>query len=323
MKRRALLLGFLVLSSGAGMANAQTGKKARVGLLTPGVGLSPRHEVFREALRTHGWVEGQNLTIEYRFGGDDYERLRALADDLVQLKVDVIYAATAPSAQAAKTATREIPIVFHTLNDPVRAGLVASFSRPGGNLTGNAGVGPELDRKRIELLKEIVPALAVVTILINPRNVMTAPRLGVVEEAARALKLQTRAVEASDQKSLDQALQSMARSKPAGLIVFEDPIFSINRRRIIDFASKERVTAVYTQSGWAEEGGLIEYAPNQNQLIKQAAAYVDRILRGARPSDLPVEQAVKFDVVINLKTARALGINMPMAVLHRADHVIE
>lgn len=290
MKRRALLLGLLVLSSGAGMANAQPGKKARVGLLTPGVGLSPRHEVFRDALRTHGWVEGQNLTIEYRFGGDDYERLRALADDLVQLKVDVIYAATAPSAQAAKIATRDIPIVFHTLNDPVRAGLVASFSRPGGNLTGNAGLGPELDRKRIELLKEIVPSLAVVTVLINPSNVMTAPRLGVVEDAARALKLQTRAIEASDKKSLDRALQTMARNKPAGLI---------------------------------EEGGLIEYAPNQNQLIKQAAAYVDRILRGARPFELPIEQAEKFDVVINLKTAKALGISMPMTVLHRADHVIE
>jgi putative ABC transport system substrate-binding protein len=217
---------------------------------------------WREALRTHGWLEGQNLTIEYRFGGDDYEYLRTLADDLVQLKVDVIYAATAPSAQAAKTATREIPIVFHTLNDPVRAGLVASFSRPGGNLTGNAGVRP---------------SLAVVTILINPRDVMTTPRLGVVQEAARALKLQTRAVEPSDQRSLDQALQSLARSEPAGLIVFEDPIFSINRRRILDFAAKERVTALYTQSGWADEGGLVEYAPNQNQLRSRGRCWRGRI----------------------------------------------
>ena len=204
-------------------------------------------------MRGLGWVEGQNLVIEYRFGGEDYERLRALAADLVRLKVDVIFAATAPSAQAAKDATTSIPIVFHTLNDPVRGGLVASFGRPGGNLTGNAGLGPELDRKRIELLKELVPSLSRATVLVNPTNIMTRPRLGGIDEVARTLRIQVRVVEASDTKGLDGALQAMARSIPAGLIIFEDPLFSVTRPRIIEFAARHRIPTVYTQSGWAEE----------------------------------------------------------------------
>jgi ABC-type uncharacterized transport system substrate-binding protein len=322
-RRRFLLTslaGALVAPLGAG---AQAVKIARVGLLAPGGGLTPRHETFREALRGLGWVEGQNLVIAYRFGGEDYERLRALAADLVRLKVDVIFAPTAPSAQAAKEATTSIPIVFHTLNDPVRGGLVASFGRPGGNLTGNAGLGPELDRKRVEVLKELVPSLSRATVLVNPANLMTRPRLGVIDEVARALKIQVRVVEASDTKELDGALQAMARTAPAGLIVFEDPLFSVNRLRIIEFASGHRVPTLYTQSDWAKEGGLIEYAPNQLEMFRQAAGYVDRILRGARPSDLPVEQPTKFELVINLKAAKALGLTIPPSLLARADQVIE
>ena len=324
MDRRRFLVASLAGALGAPLAvEAQAVKIARVGLLAPGGGLTPRHEAFRAALRGLGWVEGQNLVIEYRFGGEDYERLRALAADLVRLKVDVIFAATAPSAQAAKEATTSIPIVFHTLNDPVRGGLVASFGRPGGNLTGNAGLGPELDRKRIELLKELVPSISRATVLVNPTNLMTRPRLEGIDEVARAIKLQVRVVEASDAKGLDEAFQAMARPTPAGLIVFEDPLFSVNRLRIIEFASRQRVPTVYTQSGWAEEGGLIEYAPNQLQMLRQAAAYVDRILRGARPADLPIEQPTKFELVINLKTAKALGLTIPQSLRLRADQVIE
>jgi putative ABC transport system substrate-binding protein len=301
----------------------QAGKPARVGYLSTGERLSPRGEAFKQALREYGWVEGQNLVIEYRFGGEQYERLPPLAVDLVRLKVDVIFAASAPAAQAAKETTSAIPIVFHTLNDPVRAGLVASFARPGGNMTGNAGLGPELDRKRIELLKELVPSLTRATVLVNPANPMTPPRLAVIGETGRALGVEVLVVRASDSNGLDGALTAMARAKPAGLIVFEDPVFSLLRARIIEFARKQKLAVVYTQSEWAKQGGLIEYAPNQLEMFRQAAGYVDRVLRGAKPADLPVEQSTKFELVINLKTAKALGLTIPPSLLQRADQVIE
>jgi len=325
MDRRAFLgtlAGGLLAAPRAASAQP-TGKSTRVGYLTTGERLGPGGEAFAEALRGYGWVEGQNLVMEYRFGGEQYERLDALARDLARLQVDVIFAASAPAAQAAKAATTTIPIVFHTLNDPVRAGLVASFARPGGNMTGNAGFGPELDQKRIELLKELVPTLSTATALVNPSNPMTPPRLGVIEETSRRLRVQVRVLTASNAKELDEALQAMARSKPAGLIVFEDPIFTPHRQRIIDFARKQGLPTVYTQSDWAVQGGLVEYAPNQRAMLRQAAGYVDRILRGAKPADLPIQQPTKYELVINLKTAKALGLTIPQSLLHRADQVIE
>jgi putative ABC transport system substrate-binding protein len=278
--------------------------------------------VLREALHGHGWVEGKNLVIEYRFGGERYERLRVLADDLVRLKVDLIFAASAPAAQAAKQATATIPIVFTTLNDPVRVGLVASFAFPGGNMTGQAGLGPELDRKRIELLKDVVPSLSRATVLVNPSNPMTPQRLGEIEAAA-ALKVQLRPVTASDAKELDKALQEMARARPAALIVFEDPMLIAHGRRIIDFAAQHRILTIYTSPGWAEQGGLMEYSASIREVLVRAAAYVDRILRGAKPADLPVEQPTKFELVINLKIAKALSLTIPPSLLLRADQVIE
>ena len=303
----------------------QAGKVARIGFLSPGdhVVRSAGVEQFREALRGQGWVEGKNLVIEYRFGGDRYERLRVLADDLVRLKVDLIFAASAPSAQAAKEATATIPIVFTTLNDPVRAGFVASFARPGGNMTGQAGFGPELDRKRIELLKELVPSLAVATVLANPTNPMTPQRLAEIDATAQALKVQVRRVTASDAKDLDEALREMARARPAGLVVLEDPALIAHRRRIVDFVAQHRIPTVYTSPGWAEQGGLIEYTVNQREQRRRAVSYVDRILRGAKPGDLPIEQPTKFDLVINLKTAKALGLTIQPALLLRANQVIE
>jgi putative ABC transport system substrate-binding protein len=306
------------------IASAQTVlPTARLGYLTTGERLTATAEAFRHGLREHGWLEGHNLVIEYRFGGDDYARLRVLAADLVRSKVDLIYAASAPAAQAAKEVTTTVPIVFHTLNDPVRAGLVASFARPGGNLTGNAGLGPELDRKRIELLKELVPSLSVATVLVNRANPMTPPRMRVIEETAPALNVQIRVASASDAKELEATLKAIAQSKPDGLIVFEDPVFSRYRSRIIEFAAKHKIVMVCTQSEWAAQGGLIEYAPNQRAMMRQAAAYVDRILRGARPGDLPVEQPTKFELVINMKTAKALGVTIPPPLLLRADQIIE
>ena len=325
MERRAFLATIAggVLAAPLAVEAQPAGKSARVGYLATGERLGPVSEAFPEALRGYGWVEGQNLVMEYRFGGEQYERLDALARDLARLRVDVIFAASAPAAQAAKAATTTIPIVFHTLNDPVRTGLVASFARPGGNMTGNSGFGPELDQKRIELLKELVPSLSTATALVNRSNPMTPPRLGVIEETSRRLRVQIRVLTASNAKGLDEAFQAMVRSKPAGLIVFEDPVFTLHLQRIIAFARNQRLPAVYTQSNWAVQGGLVEYAPNQREMFRQAAGYVDRILRGARPADLPIQQPTKYQLVINLKTAKALGLTIPPSLLQRADQVIE
>ena len=310
MDRRRFLLTSLagVVVAPLSAEALQTARIARVGYLSTGDRLTPLGEAFREGLREYGWIEGQTLILEFRFGGDEYRRLRAFADDLVRLNVDVIYAASAPAARAAKEATTTLPIVFHTLNDPVRAGFVASLARPGGNLTGNAGLGPELDRKRIELLRQLAPSLTRATVLVNPDNPMTPHRREVIEEAGRALNVLTSLVTASDAKGLDANLQAMAQSKPEGLIVFEDPVFYRYRLRLIDFAAKHKVLMVCTQSGWAQQGCLVEYAPNQREMTRQAARYVDRILRGTKPADLPVEQPTKFELVINLKTAKALGL---------------
>jgi len=326
MDRRSFLAfgaGLLVIS---GPAGAQTPKNAaRVGLLSPGDSKTRAWAVdaVRRTLHGQGWVEGDNLVIEYRYGGEDYERLRALAKELVRLKVDVILAASGPSAQAAKEATATTPIVFVTGNDPVRAGFVASFARPGGNMTGQAGLGPELDRKRIELLKTMVPTLSAAALLVNPTNPMTAQRLPGFEATAQELKIDVRTVGASDGKQLDAALREIGRTGTAGLIVLEDPTLIAYRKRIIDFVAQNRVPTMYTSYGWAEQGGLMEYTPDTNELYSRAAIYVDRILRGAKPGDLPVEQPTKFELVINLKTAKALGLTIPQTLLLQASQLIE
>ncbi len=206
--------------------------------------------------------------------------------------------------------------------DPVRAGLVASLARPGGNMTGQAGLGPELDRKRLEMLKDVVPALTQATVLANPANPGTPQRLTDIEATARTLKLSVRVVPVSSAKALDEALQAMARARPAGLLVLSDSTLIESGGRIIDFALQHRVPAVYTSQGWAELGGLLEYTPDFAAVIRGAASHVDRILRGAKPADLPVEQPRKFQLVINLKTARALGLTIPASLLAAADQII-
>jgi putative ABC transport system substrate-binding protein len=325
ISRRAFLAYAGVLVT-PGAAGGQTPKKnARLGLLSPGDPTTRAWAVdpFKKTLHGHGWIEGENLVIEYRYAGDDYERLRAFAKELVRLKVDVILAASAPSAQAAKEATSTTPIVFVTGNDPVRAGLVASFARPGGNMTGQSGLGPELDRKRIELLKALLPTLSAVKLLANPTNPMTAQRLPEFEATAQALKIDVRMVSASDGKELDVALHGISRAGPVGVIVLEDPVLIAHRRRIIDFMAQHRVPTMYTSSGWAERGGLMEYAPDFGALYSRAGTYVDRVLRGAKTRDLPVELPTKFDLVINLRTATALGLTIPQSLLLLADRVIE
>jgi putative ABC transport system substrate-binding protein len=301
-------------------------KIARVGYLSAGqldAGRLLFAEAFKGALREGGWVEGQNLVIEYRFATEDYERFRKLAADLIRLKIDVLFANSAPAAQAAKEIAATVPIVFVTLNDPVRAGWVASFARPGGNMTGHAGLGPELDHKRLEFLKDAVASTSPVIMLANPSNPMTAPRLTEMELAARALKMPVRVMKASDIKGLEQVLDELARRRVAGLVVLDDPMFVFRQQQIIEFVAKHRIPTIYALPEAAEQGGLIGYGPSLREMHRQAGTYVDRILKGARPADLPVLQPTRFELVINVKTAKALGLTLPQSLLGRADKVIE
>lgn len=327
MDRRRFLavsaMGVLAIPIGADGQEAE--RTVRLGYLAPG-DLSFRRRMLEwlaEDLRTHGWVEGKNLVIERRLGGDRYDRLLALAYELIRLKVDLIFASSAPAARAAKAATATIPIVFTMLNDPVRAGFVASFAQPGGNMTGEAGLGPELDRKRVELLKEMLPSLSRATVLLNATNPTVPQRLQEVEASARTLGIKLDVATASTANELEAAFATMAHVRPPSLIVLEDPTLIFYRRRIIEFVANQRIPTLYTSEGWAEQGGLLEYAVSWREMYRRSAVYVDRILRGSKPGNLPVEQPTKFDLVINLKTAKTLGLTIPPLLLLRADQVIE
>jgi putative ABC transport system substrate-binding protein len=308
-----------------GMAEAQQAKKVpTIGYLgsnTPTATLG-FVEAFRQGLRDFGYVEGQTIAIEYRWAEGNFDRLPDLAAELVRLRVDVIFAAAAPSIKAARQATKTIPIVFEMLADPVSAGFVSSLAKPGGNLTGVAGLAPELSGKRLELLKEIVPRLNRVAILGNPSNPNFRPVLTETETAASALGLQLQVLEVKEPVKLQSAFSAMNKARAEALTIIPDPMLLAEQKRIIDLAAKGRLPAIYGTSGVVEAGGLIAYAPSQSEMFRRAAYYVDRILRGAKPAALPVEQPMKFELVINLKTAKQIGLTIPPNVLARADRVI-
>ena len=296
-------------------------KAARIGLLgdVPPV----FDEAFRKELRELGWVEGQNITIERRAPEWKYERLPVLAADLVRLKVDVIVATTPPATEAAKQATSTIPIVFTVSGDPVADGFVASLARPGGNVTGLATMGAELVGKQLELLKVVVPKVTRVAVLLNPQ--LRGHRVSVQqnEGAARALGVQMLLFEADKPAAIDTAFVSMKGQGAGGLVVLRDNFFRTQRVRIVGLAAKHRLPAVYGLREEAEAGGLMSYGASVLQMYRRAATYVDKILKGAKPADLPVEQPTKFELVINLKAAKALGLTIPPSLLAQADQVIE
>jgi putative ABC transport system substrate-binding protein len=246
-----------------------------------------------------------------------------LAGELVRLSVDVIFANSAPAAVAAKRATTTIPVVFETLGDPISAGLVSSLARPGANVTGISGIGPELSGKRLELLKELVPGLRRVTLLTNPRNVMASPTVRETEKAATVLGLQIEVVEAREPDQLEKALGGIARDGATAVIVVPDPMLLSHARRIQAIFLKHRLPAVHAETGWAQTGALMLFGSSLVDHYRQAATFVDKILRGAKPGDLPVEQSTRFELIINLKTAKALGLTIPPSLLARADRVIE
>ncbi len=278
---------------------------------------------FIQGLRELGYVEGQNITIEHRSSEGKYERLPDLAADLVRLKVDVIVAPAANPVFAAKQATRTIPIVMTGSGDAVGSGLVASLARPGGNVTGLSTLAPEIVGKQLELLKEIIPRVSRVAVLWNPTNQTHPLLLGEAKVAARSLGVQLQILEARRPDDFERAFAAMTRERAGALLVLTDGMFLLHLTRTADLAAKSRLPAMFALREQADAGGLMAYGPSLRDSFRRAATYVDKILKGAKPADLPVEQPTKFELVINLKTAKALGLTIPQSVLIRADEVIQ
>jgi putative ABC transport system substrate-binding protein len=280
-------------------------------------------EAFRQGLRELGYVEGQTIGIEYRFAEGRPERLPALAAELVRLKVDVIVTAAPAAPEAAQHATSTIPIVFAAVGDPVAVGLVASVARPGGNITGLSSIAPEVVGKQLELLKEVAPKVSRVAVLQNPSNQAHPFVLRQAEGAARTLGVQLQVLKAGNPAEIDAAFAAMSSQRAGGVLVLRDSLFLAQRTQIAALAAESRLPAVYGLKEEAEAGGLMAYGASGPVMYRRAATYVDKILRGAKPADLPVEQPTKFELIINMKTAKALGLPIPPSLLLRADQVIQ
>ena len=324
LNRFLAVLFVLALSS---PAEAQQPKKVhRIGFLVPGTAVSvgANLNAFWQGLRDLGYVEGQNIVIEYRYGDGKDSRLPDLAAELLRLKVDVIFAPPTSAALAAKNATNKIPIIIATAADPVGSGLIASLAHPGGNVTGvSLMAGVEISGKQLELLKDTFPKIINVAVLANPTNRPTAGQLRQAELAARSLGVQLRVVEARDASELDGAFSAIKKAHADAILLLSDTIVQGNRSVIVALAASTRLPAMYPYSSLVDAGGLMSYGANLDDLFRRAATYVDKILKGAKPADLPVEQPTKFELVINLKTAKQIGVTIPQSMLYRADKVIK
>jgi len=301
----------------------QAARVRRIGVLSP---FAPSdaarwHEAFRESLRELGWIEGKNISIEYRYA-EGPANLPALAAELVRLRVDVIVT-SATGTLPAKEATRTIPIVMASNADPVVMGMVASLARPGGNVTGLSQISSELAGKRLQLLKEIVPNLSRVAVMWNPGGRGSTVNWEEMQLPARSLGLELHSLETRSPSDFDRAFTDASRAHVGALAIMPNPLFAGNLRRIADLAIKSRLPAIFNLREFADSGGLVAYGPNRTDEFRRAATYVDKILKGANPADLPVEQPTKFDLVINLKTAKALGLTVPQSLLLRANEVIQ
>jgi putative tryptophan/tyrosine transport system substrate-binding protein len=317
-----LLLGLALAS--VHLAEAQQPKKvARVGLLAGGRGFGSGGDAFRHSLRQLGWVEGQNMAIESRLAEVSSDRLTQLAAELTQLKVAAIVADGDPAIRAAKQTTRTIPIVFIAIGDPVREGFVASLARPGGNITGLTSISEELSGKRLELLKEAFPKVSRVAVIWNPANASNLLEFREMEVAARTLGLKLQSLEVRGLDDFQAAFARAAKDRASALILVRDPLIDSEHFRILDFAVDKRVPSMHGEEQFVEAGGLMSYGPSRVDLFRRAATYIDKILKGAKPADLPVEQPTKFELVINLKTAKQIGLTIQPNVLARADKVIK
>ena len=306
-------------------AQQQTGKILRVGLLSP---FSPSatvswHQAFRLGLRDLGWIEGQNISIVYRYAEGRSDRLPEIAADLVRQKVDVIVAALVIDALAAKEATSTIPIVVAAAGDPVALKVVESEARPGGNVTGLSQISVEVVGKRLELLKDIVPNLSRVAVLWDPQNPVSTLNWKELQIPAQQLAVQLLSLEVSSTNDFDKAFEDATKERAGALAVMPAPLFAGNLKRIADLAAKSRLPSIFQFSEFTDAGGLLAYGPDRSDMFRRAAAYVDKILKGAKPADLPMERPTKFEFVINMKTAKTLGITLPNAILLRATRLIE
>jgi putative ABC transport system substrate-binding protein len=325
MRQRAILSALALVIFALPATAQPPAKGARIGCLWSGSrsAFSGRLQAFREGLRGLGYVEGQTVTIDYRFADGRFERLPALAAELASLKVDVIVTAGDISISAARQATKTIPIVVANAGDLVGPGHVASLARPGGNVTGLVDMSPELGAKRIQLVKEAIPKTTRVAILSNPTNPVKVADVREAQTAGRALGIQVLSVKVRNASDLEPGFAAMAKERVDALLVADDALINNNRKRILDLAERTRLPAIYFNSAWAQAGGLMAYGPSERETYGRAAVFVDKILKGAKPGDLPVEQPTKFELVINLKTAKALGLTIPPSLLLRADEIIE
>jgi putative ABC transport system substrate-binding protein len=331
MDRRTFLRVFSsgLLAAPLAVEAQQAGKVYRVGYIGP----TPVAKIisdpaqyfnsFRREMGQRGYVEGQDLVLELRSVEGRVDRVSEVVGELVRLNADVIVAVSAPVIQVARQATRTIPIVMVGVGDPVATGFVASLARPGGNITGLSQLSPELSAKRLDLLKEVVPGVSRVAILWNPTNPSNAPQLEVTKVAAQALGMQLQLLEVRGPQDFESGFQAAMRGRAGALITLDDLLIYTRRTQIVALAAKSRLPAIYAWSTFAEAGGLMSYGPDFRDMYRQAAVFVDKILKGAKPGDLPIEQPAKFELVINLKTAKALGLTLPPSLLQRADQVIE
>jgi putative ABC transport system substrate-binding protein len=328
MKRAAVpsILIAMVLLAVAVIAEAQQPQKVpRIGFLatvSPST-ISDRVEAFRQGLRELGYVEGKNIVVEWRYAEGKLDRLPALAAELVRLKTDIIVTAGPQATRRAKEATVTIPIVMGFDNDPVGSGFVASLPRPGGNITGLSTLAPEISGKQLELLKEIVPKLSRVAVLGDSNEPGNAQALKEVELAAGAFKVQLQYLDVLNLKDIENSFQSASKQRAGAVIVLAGPVMPAHRTEVVNLAAKNRLPAMYFRSDFVEAGGLMTYNVNYNDLFRRAATFVDKILKGRMPGDLPVEQSTKFELIINLKAAKQIGLTIPPNVLARADKVIK
>ena len=316
----SLILNAMVFALGSAADTQQSGKIFRLGYLA--APSPPADKAFVQALHDFGYVEGSNITIEYRFAQGQDHRLPSLVGELIDRNVDVIVTVGTPAAVAAKQATSIIPIVMAIVADPVGEGLVASLARPGGNVTGLANLDTELSQKRLEILKEVVPGLSRVAILWNPSNQAHKRALSESEAAAKNLGLQIQALAVGDVSAIKGAFSAINREQAGALMLLADSLFSASRLRITELARRNRLPSMFWTRSSVEVGGLLSYGAIYSDLYRRAALFVDKILKGAKPAELPVEQPTKFELVINLKTAKQIGLTIPPNVLARADRVI-
>jgi len=326
MKRKiaALAVGAMLFALSFPAEAGQQGKVHRLGYLANAVRGSPNEEAFRQGLSGLGYVEGQNVVIEYRWTEGNNELLPGFAAELVRLKVDIIVVAGGtPAVLAAKNATSAIPIVFVGSIDPVAVGLVASLAQPGGNITGLAIGAPGLYGKRLELIKETIPRLSSVGLLSNPSNAATATVFKETQIAAKDLGVQVQSLEVRSANDFDGAFETAIKAHVGALIVAQQPPINTNAKRIVELSAKSRLPAIYQDSAWPDGGGLMSYGPSIPDLYRRSAIYVDKILKGTKPANLPVEQPRKFELIINLNAAKQIGLTFPQSVLYRADRVIK